>query len=63
MTRTRTSTRTRRPNRAAAALLAAAASAAAFWALTSTLDDMTARDCRAGVERACQSLNRHAPGA
>jgi hypothetical protein len=29
----------------------------AFWySLTSTLDQMTRRDCDAGIERACKSL-------
>jgi len=28
-----------------------------FWySLTTTLDDMTKRDCKAGVQRACDSL-------
>lgn len=32
---------------------------AGFWfALTSTLTDMTKLDCLAGVERACDQLNR-----
>lgn len=32
---------------------------AGFWyALTSTLTDMTKADCRAGVELACEQLNR-----
>ena len=32
---------------------------AGFWyALTSTLTDMTKADCRAGVKRACDQLNR-----
>ena len=30
-----------------------------FWyALTSTLTDMTQRDCKAGVQRACDQLKR-----
>jgi hypothetical protein len=30
---------------------------AGFWfALTSTLDDLTIRDCNAGVQRACDQL-------
>lgn len=30
-----------------------------FWyALTSTLTDMTQRDCKAGVQRACDQLQR-----
>ena len=29
----------------------------AFWmSLTSTLDEMTERDCRAGIQNACDSL-------
>lgn len=33
--------------------------AAGFWyALTTTLTDMTMRDCRAGVSRACQQLQQ-----
>lgn len=35
-----------------------AGSAVAFWALTSTLDGMTRRDCQAGVPAACAALNR-----
>lgn len=32
---------------------------AGFWyALTTSLTDMTMRDCRAGVERACAELKR-----
>ena len=32
---------------------------AAFWyALTSTLTDMTRRDCQAGVEQACLQLQK-----
>ncbi len=31
----------------------------AFWySLTTTLDDMTRRDCLAGVEKACSSLEQ-----
>jgi hypothetical protein len=30
----------------------------AFWALTSTLDDMTRRDCQAGVVRACEEVQK-----
>jgi len=30
----------------------------AFWvSLTTTLDDMTKRDCAAGVQKACEALN------
>lgn len=32
---------------------------AAFWySLTSTLDDMTRRDCLAGVQKACAALEQ-----
>jgi hypothetical protein len=32
---------------------------AGFWfALTSTLTDLTTRDCRAGVSQACEQLRR-----
>jgi hypothetical protein len=32
---------------------------AGFWfALTSTLTDLTIRDCRAGVSQACEQLRR-----
>ena len=29
-----------------------------FWALSSTLTDMTRNDCQAGVERACEELRK-----
>lgn len=33
--------------------------AVGFWyCLTSSLTDMTKADCRAGVQRACEQLNR-----
>ena len=31
-------------------------SGAIFWALTTSLDDMTQRDCDLGVQAACESL-------
>lgn len=32
---------------------------AGFWyATTTTLDDMTRKDCRAGIERACDELKQ-----
>lgn len=37
-------------------LMLTALSLAAFWCLTSTLDDMTLRDCQAGVKAACEAL-------
>jgi hypothetical protein len=33
-------------------------SGAALWCLTTTLDDMTRKDCQAGVVRACQALKQ-----
>jgi hypothetical protein len=33
-------------------------SVAAFYSLTTTLTDMTKADCRAGIEKACQQLER-----
>jgi len=35
---------------------AVAFAAAAWHSLTTTLDQMTARDCQAGVVKACESL-------
>ena len=29
-----------------------------FWALSSTLTDMTWNDCQAGVQRACEELQK-----
>tara|TARA_Y100001963_G_C6463345_1_gene301195 strand:+ start:55 stop:261 length:207 start_codon:yes stop_codon:yes gene_type:complete len=29
-----------------------------FWALTTTLDDMTQRDCNFGVQAACEDLRK-----
>jgi len=29
-----------------------------FWALSSTLTDMTRNDCQAGVQRACEELQK-----
>ena len=29
-----------------------------FWALSSTLTDMTQNDCQAGVQRACEELQK-----
>ena len=29
-----------------------------FWALSSTLTDMTWRDCQAGIQRACEEVRR-----
>lgn len=37
-------------------LLFAVFGAAFFFTLNSTLDDMTRRDCRAGVHEACQAI-------
>ena len=36
--------------------------AAAFFCLTETLDEMTLRDCRAGVVKACNALQIPAEG-
>ncbi len=33
-------------------------SAAAWYCLTTTLDDMTRRDCLAGVQKACAALEQ-----
>jgi hypothetical protein len=37
-------------------LFAALLSGAAWYSLTSTLDDMTQRDCNAGIQKACEAL-------
>jgi len=37
-------------------LFAALLSGAAWYGLTSTLDDMTQRDCNAGIQKACEAL-------
>ena len=37
-------------------LSAALLSGAAWYSLTSTLDDMTQRDCNAGIQKACEAL-------
>jgi hypothetical protein len=29
-----------------------------FWAISSTLTDMTWRDCQAGIQRACEEVQR-----
>lgn len=39
-----------------ASLLCLALSAGFWYSITSTLDDLTRRDCRAGVQRACDQL-------
>tara|TARA_R110001592_G_scaffold93338_2_gene271082 strand:- start:731 stop:1000 length:270 start_codon:yes stop_codon:yes gene_type:complete len=37
-------------------LFAALLSGAAFYCMTSTLDDLTQRDCNAGIQKACEAL-------
>ena len=37
-------------------LFAALLSGAAWYSLTSSLDDMTQRDCNAGIQKACEAL-------
>ena len=37
-------------------LFAALLSGAAFFCLTQTLNDMTQRDCNAGIQKACEAL-------
>jgi len=37
-------------------LFAALLSGAAWYCMTSTLDDMTQRDCNAGIQKACEAL-------
>ena len=37
-------------------LFAALLSGAAWYSMTSTLDDMTQRDCNAGIQKACEAL-------
>ena len=37
-------------------LFAALLSGAAWYSMTSTLDDMTQRDCNAGIQKACEVL-------
>lgn len=45
--------------RAVAALAITAGLSGAFWfSLTTTLDQMTANDCRAGITLACEALKR-----
>jgi hypothetical protein len=31
---------------------------AAFYSITTTLDDMTRRDCAAGIQKACRALQK-----
>jgi hypothetical protein len=44
-----------RPN-ISASLLCLALSAGFWYSITTSLDDMTRQDCRAGVQRACDQL-------
>lgn len=37
-------------------LFAALLLGAAWYCMTSTLDDMTQRDCNAGIQKACEAL-------
>ena len=37
-------------------LFAALLSGAAWYCMTSTLDQMTQRDCNAGIQKACEAL-------
>lgn len=41
-----------------AVAIVAGLSGAAWFSLTTTLDQMTANDCRAGIQRACEALQR-----
>lgn len=43
---------------AAAIALCLGICAGFFYATTTTLDDMTRRDCRAGIEKACAALDK-----
>lgn len=41
-----------------AVAIVAGLSGALWFSLTTTLDDMTSNDCRAGVQSACEALQR-----
>jgi len=57
--RTRKAARPRKFRRAlATTTFVLLASAGAFWTLSSTLDSMTWRDCQAGVQRACDAMQK-----
>ena len=42
-------------------LMLSALGLAAFWCLTSTLDDMTKRDCQLGISAACKQVGMPIP--
>lgn len=41
---------------AKAVVMLTAITLAGWWCLTSTLDDMTRRDCQAGIQAACDAI-------
>lgn len=58
-TRARKAPRTNRFRKAAVTtVFAILATTGAFWAVSSTLDQMTWNDCQAGVKQACDAIQR-----